>query len=258
MHSASWTLKNEPGRCALVHEIPRYGMARFEQRHGRKLGFYLEVLQGPVRHDVASLQTVPPPWMHDGQKRDLATLKVKPGDEPIVTDRDLAQRMMYELEQGMFPEFHYRDWADKQDAVTVALSAVRFRDVLPDFKNCIADLIKLDFDFSEEHIVYFDTNSNSLNYNDRRQLDKVIQAYKKHGGSPRLIVGGHADERGTDSFNMGLSRKRAEEVKQYLARRGIAASKIDIRAYGERWPADKISSNTAWAKNRRATIWFLN
>lgn len=258
MHAASWSVQKNPGECALVQDIPRYGTARFEQRNGRKLSFRLLVDQGPVRSESASVETVPPPWMHDVSGRELATLPVKPGNAPISTDRDLAQRLIYELEQGMFPEFHYRDWADQYDAVTVAVSAVRFRDVLPDFRACVAGLIKLDFNFTQEHIVFFATNSDRLNYNDRRQLDKVIRAYKKLGTSPRLIVGGHADERGSEGYNLGLSRQRAEEVKRYLARRGIPASKIEVRAYGERWPAVEMSSNSAWSRNRRATIWFVN
>lgn len=253
MEAANWSVEQGNGQCALVQDIPRYGQARFVQANGRKLSFVLEVRQGPVQGDYASLETTPPPWKHGALPRELASLKLQRGSMPVQLNRELAQRLMYELEQGMFPQFHYRDWADQHDEVSVALSALRFREVVPEFRDCLAGLIQLDFDFVSEHIVYFDDDSHLLHYRVRRELDRVIADYRKRGTNPRVIVGGHADERGTDAYNMSLSRKRAEEVKRYLARRGIPASKIEVRAFGERWPASK---SGALAQNRRATIWL--
>ena len=49
----------------------------------------------------------------------------------------------------------------------------------------------------------------------------------------KLILGGHADERGTEGYNQALSERRAVLVKRYLVEHGVPADKIETRAYGK-------------------------
>ena len=67
-----------------------------------------------------------------------------------------------------------------------------------------------------------------------------------------LRIDGHADERGSDEYNLALSQRRATEAKRFLTEQGIAAARLETVGYGEEQPLDRSSSETAWAMNRRA------
>lgn len=69
-----------------------------------------------------------------------------------------------------------------------------------------------------------------------------------------ILLGGHADERGTREYNLGLSERRAEAVKEFLLENGIDPSKIMIYAYGEDYPFKKGHDEQSWSYNRRVDL----
>lgn len=68
----------------------------------------------------------------------------------------------------------------------------------------------------------------------------------------RLVIEGHADERGTREYNLALGERRANAAKNYLVNQGIAANRIRTISYGKERPAVPGSDEAAWAQNRRA------
>jgi peptidoglycan-associated lipoprotein len=71
--------------------------------------------------------------------------------------------------------------------------------------------------------------------------------------SPELTlrIAGHADERGSDEYNLALSKRRSAEAKKFLVSRGIAPSRVETAGYGEEQPLDNAATESAWAMNRR-------
>jgi peptidoglycan-associated lipoprotein len=71
--------------------------------------------------------------------------------------------------------------------------------------------------------------------------------------SPNLTlrIAGHADERGSDEYNLALSKRRSAEAKKFLVSRGIDPSRLETAAYGEEQPLDNAATEAAWAMNRR-------
>ncbi len=67
-----------------------------------------------------------------------------------------------------------------------------------------------------------------------------------------VVVEGHCDERGTAEYNMALGLRRSQSVSDYLRSLGVASGQLDQVSYGEELPLDPTSSESAWAKNRRA------
>ena len=67
----------------------------------------------------------------------------------------------------------------------------------------------------------------------------------------RIRVVGHADERGSDEYNLALGMRRAVAAKDYLVRLGIDAGRIDVASLGEEVPLDPSSNESAWQQNRR-------
>lgn len=72
-----------------------------------------------------------------------------------------------------------------------------------------------------------------------------------------LLVAGHADERGSNEYNLALGERRAYSVKRYLVSLGFDADNIRIISYGEEKPVDPRHNEEAWRKNRRAETKIL-
>lgn len=70
----------------------------------------------------------------------------------------------------------------------------------------------------------------------------------------KIVVEGHADERGTPEYNIALGERRANAVKGYLQGRGVSAAQVSIVSYGKEKPAVLGHDEAAYAKNRRAVI----
>ncbi|MGH6915260.1 MAG: OmpA family protein, partial [Geminicoccales bacterium] len=72
----------------------------------------------------------------------------------------------------------------------------------------------------------------------------------------RVVVAGHADRSGLESYNENLSLRRAQSVAQALGQRGIAASTMKLEAYGESQPRVPTADGVREPQNRRVEIIF--
>jgi peptidoglycan-associated lipoprotein len=98
--------------------------------------------------------------------------------------------------------------------------------------------------------IYFDYDSDAIGDAGRSTLDQKLAILQSNSGV-RLRIAGHADERGSDEYNLALGQRRAAAAKRYLTQRGIPEARIDIISYGEERPAASGSDESAWAQNRR-------
>jgi peptidoglycan-associated lipoprotein len=92
-------------------------------------------------------------------------------------------------------------------------------------------------------------NETGLSQDARSQLGKVADCIKREKG--KVTLEGHADERGTEEYNLQLSNRRAASVKKYLNDLGVKGKQLDAVGFGETRPAVEGSSEDAWSTNRR-------
>jgi OOP family OmpA-OmpF porin len=104
--------------------------------------------------------------------------------------------------------------------------------------------------------VTFEYNSAVLTADSARILDGVADGLKKY---PRLRVElqGHTDSRGPDAYNLTLSEKRANAVREYLLKAGVASQQISAKGYGEAQPIADNNTEAGRAKNRRVVMYVL-
>ncbi|OJT23008.1 cell envelope biogenesis protein OmpA [Archangium sp. Cb G35] len=95
----------------------------------------------------------------------------------------------------------------------------------------------------------FGFNESTLPTEAQSQLSELAQCIKDSGA--RIELGGHADERGTEEYNLQLSQKRAASVKKYLVDLGVPASQLKTVGYGENKPVEQGATEESWAANRR-------
>lgn len=99
--------------------------------------------------------------------------------------------------------------------------------------------------------VLFEFDKSYLGADFKAQLRKDF-AKAQNKAEMKLLIAGHADERGSNEYNLALGERRAYAVKRYLIRLGFAAENIRIISYGEEKPLDPAHNEEAWAKNRRS------
>jgi peptidoglycan-associated lipoprotein len=100
--------------------------------------------------------------------------------------------------------------------------------------------------------VFFDYDSAQLRPDALPALKHQAEWLKRHLAE-RIIIEGHADERGTREYNLALGARRAAAVRVHLIAIGVPASQIaDIISYGKERPAVLGSNEEAWRENRRA------
>lgn len=98
--------------------------------------------------------------------------------------------------------------------------------------------------------IYFDYDSDALSMEAQARLDAKLAILNANSGLT-LRVAGHADERGSDEYNLALGQRRAAAAKRYLTDRGIADDRISIISYGEERPAVQGADESAYSQNRR-------
>lgn len=103
--------------------------------------------------------------------------------------------------------------------------------------------------------VSFDTNSYAIKPELRGVLDPFANSLRDDAGA-RINIVGHTDNTGSDAVNNPLSVERAQSVRDYLAARGVAATRIETAGRGEREPLADNATEAGRAKNRRVEIFL--
>jgi outer membrane protein OmpA-like peptidoglycan-associated protein len=101
--------------------------------------------------------------------------------------------------------------------------------------------------------VSFGFDSADLTPNSKELLDSVAASLKQFP-DVRVEVAGHTDSRGNDTYNLKLSQRRAESVRDYLISMGIESSRLTARGYGESQPVATNSTEEGRAENRRVVL----
>ncbi len=98
--------------------------------------------------------------------------------------------------------------------------------------------------------VQFITASASLTNDAKKTLDKVVATLLLNPNI-QVAIYGHADRRGTATYNLKLSKARAESVKNYLAQKGVKANRITTKGFGYTRPIADNATPEGMARNRR-------
>ena len=106
-------------------------------------------------------------------------------------------------------------------------------------------------------IIYFDFDQSDLK-------PKYGDLLARHAGRlsnsarTKVRLEGHADERGSREYNIGLGERRSQAVRRMLLIQGASSSQIATVSFGEERPASMGSDEESYAQNRRVEIKYLN
>lgn len=105
--------------------------------------------------------------------------------------------------------------------------------------------------------VFFAINSSYLSEAAKNELDKLVSLLREYENR-RLIVTGHTDATGTADYNLWLSEKRAESVKNHLVSQGIAANRFKVEGMGQTKPIAPNNTAEGRQKNRRVEVTIVD
>ena len=103
-------------------------------------------------------------------------------------------------------------------------------------------------------IVHFAFDRSTLRPESLARLDGFVEAVEND--DRRIMVDGHTDWIGAERYNVGLSDRRAAAVRDYFVSRGIDASRITARGFGETRPVTRNTTEEGRSLNRRAEVRF--
>jgi outer membrane protein OmpA-like peptidoglycan-associated protein len=107
--------------------------------------------------------------------------------------------------------------------------------------------------------IYYDFNKWHIQKGSKYVLSQLLRLMLRYPDM-RLVLSSYADSRGSVDYNMDLSRKRSEAVRNYLVENGIPISRLEIYSYGESKPItmnyNDGSSESLHQKNRRTEIYI--
>ena len=105
--------------------------------------------------------------------------------------------------------------------------------------------------------IHFEFNKANIRQISNQILDDVVELLNKNPSIAKVEIGGHCDWIGGDVYNMRLSEKRAQSVVNYLTGKGVEASRLVAKGYGESVPIADNNTTEGRAKNRRVEFTVL-
>ena len=105
--------------------------------------------------------------------------------------------------------------------------------------------------------VYFRTNKAIIRQVSYPLLDNVARVLNAHLEISKVRVEGHTDSQGGDNYNLKLSQRRADAVRQYLVDKGVDADRLEAVGYGETKPIQTNDTKVGRAANRRVVFNLL-
>jgi OmpA-OmpF porin, OOP family len=104
-------------------------------------------------------------------------------------------------------------------------------------------------------IVFFDWDRDEITPQAAAILDNAAAAYQQTGAA-QVMLAGNADRSGSSEYNVGLSQRRADNVRSYLAGRGVPEGAMTTEAYGESRPLVETADGVREPQNRNVQITF--
>lgn len=108
-----------------------------------------------------------------------------------------------------------------------------------------------------KRIVLFDFDQSVV----KAEYQDLVAAHAEYLAShatAQVTLEGHADERGTREYNMGLGERRGFAVEKLLLAQGVSASQINVVSYGEERPMAMCHDDSCWYQNRRVEIVYTS
>lgn len=169
------------------------------------------------------------------------------------------QAIQNKPEQAAAAQFYFDCWVEQQEenwqADQISYCQDQFKDAMAALTSSKAQGEPIDMD-TTSYVVFFQWGESRLSESGKLMIDRILQALEPMEHYD-IVLNGHTDTAGDARFNLKLSQRRAEAVKQRLVEGGVKPEVIKLFAFGESDPKVKTGDGVREPANRRVEI-FLN
>lgn len=242
-------------QCQLIHDIPRFGKAKFTRYagKGKLMEFELDMLRLPTGYSVAEVKSIPPMWKPGVSEKTLTQMKLLKQFDGTITDDD-AWTLLSELEKGFVPTFYYQDFHSRFDQIAVGISSVNFPVAYDQFLHCSDSLLAYNFEDIALTVLNYHSNTDQLTKASQERLKQIAEYLKHDPDIDEVNIDAFTDSYGGRALNYQLSERRAEQVKAFLLAQGVSESRFTVTGYGEKRHISSNQTELGRAKNRRVVI----
>ncbi|MDA3862494.1 MAG: OmpA family protein, partial [Deltaproteobacteria bacterium] len=167
---------------------------------------------------------------------------------------DAEGKVVFKIRPGAYQVVFKKDkYFSRSKAVT--MSKCKEMDIQINLKlkpkRSVATLSKRYKKITIKKRIHFKYNKAVLRSRSHETLDAVASILIEHPEVLKVRIEGHTDNHGSSSYNLKLSRKRAQAVKDYMIKQGVEASRLEVKGYGKSRPRYANISSRLRRKNRR-------
>ena len=119
--------------------------------------------------------------------------------------------------------------------------------------GCPEDDDDIMLEVSDNNKVFFDFDKATLRSDSKDALDDIFEVMEKYPNAT-FEISGHTDSIGTERYNLDLSKRRAESVRDYFIKKGISADRLVSKYFGENKPLSTNATADGRQDNRRVVI----
>lgn len=250
---ADWRLELSRLECRLWQPVPTYGEAVFSYRAGDEQRFFLKAKKPIESMGRVEVESMPPGWLPQERVRYLASEKNFLGMKPVRFQDQLANRLLAELEEGMFPSITHGGWYNGHN-ITIDVSAVNFGNAYRDYRDCLANLLPVNYEQIARSVVLFETDHWRVTPEMAEHIEMLAEYVQVDTLVSNIYIDGHTDNVGRRGHNWELSRKRGAAIKKALVEAGVDPEMVTMRYHGEGRPVQKNSTAQKRSYNRRVLI----
>lgn len=251
---AEWRVNASIFECTLSHPLATFGSAAFARRAGEAEIFHIQQKRLLFPAGNALIQAAQPNWQSDLPPQPLGAVTVAASNEAVRLDDVHAHQFQAVLTGGRRLMFLRPPETGRQAAVRVILEPIGFQQGFKAYRDCITQLLPVNFDQVRRTAVYFPADSETLAAGELRKLDVLIRYVKADSRINEIYIDGHTDSEGVRPENLEVSKLRAEKIANYLTERGISVDRLTTRWHGERYPVASNKTAQGRAQNRRVTV----
>lgn len=122
---------------------------------------------------------------------------------------------------------------------------------------CDADHLSDPNNLLSQRVIFFAYDQATVE-SDYRELIALHARYLSENPSAKMVLEGHADERGTPEYNLALGEKRAKSVANLMNTLGASSGQISVVSFGEEKPVALCNGESCWSQNRRVRIVYTS
>lgn len=252
MDLSSWDYKGDHFECNLYHSKFDGGNFYFRSEVKGSVSFISVFNYDDTKWYEASLISQSAPWNRNNNRAILDSLALSQPTQRFVFHKG-AEALLDSVSAGNWIALLLQG-SETSDPVKLTVPTVKIGLALDAFNTCRARLPKMSYQEARNLPIYFQSGQNKLS----TEQQQVIRAFYSYVSIDRriskVLIDGHTDNQGSSLKNLTLSRVRAQQVADGLIQLGLSASKIEVRAHGERYPIASNSGSAGRYQNRRVTL----